>query len=308
MLTKSEIDQYIGRLHLAAETDLSPSLSLLRKIQESHLTRIPFENLSVHIPINSTLDESTPIPLRKGPKPSLDPKVLFNKIILGTRGGFCFELNGLLWYLLKALGFNSTMSPAFTSTDPGEFTKFVSHAVVLVHVEGSWWMVDVGYGGGGCSAPMKLEHNYRGSGFGGELFRIREVDDDRVVECGEWVLERIDGETAEWDEASRFGVHCELGSLEETCFLASSSVERGQPRGIGMFLADGEGGRKTFGAHGKDPVDGSFVENETVVGYFNRWKRDFSSQAFKCFREERVEIASLMNAKIVWEREFGVIL
>ncbi|KAJ3021329.1 UNVERIFIED_CONTAM: hypothetical protein HDU68_009675 [Siphonaria sp. JEL0065] len=105
----------------------------------------------------------------------------------------------------------------------------------------------------------------------------------------------------------RFGVPCLLKDLEETCRLASTSPVRGQPRSIGMYLSDGEGGRITFYASGNDPVDGTFIENETVpFGVFSRWKLNESAPEFECTKVERVEVSGMAACKELWKREFGV--
>jgi arylamine N-acetyltransferase len=49
---------------------------------------VPFENLDIHL----------------GQPISLEPSDLFQKVVSGERGGYCFELNGLLVLVLEDVG------------------------------------------------------------------------------------------------------------------------------------------------------------------------------------------------------------
>ena len=83
---------YIQYLHrLQVNTTENPSYSFLSKLQEQHLSTIPFENLDIH----------------QGNKIVLDQDRIYEKIVKCGRGGFCYELNGLFCRLLRSLGFSS---------------------------------------------------------------------------------------------------------------------------------------------------------------------------------------------------------
>ena len=81
--------QYLQRLQVKKTEN--PSYSFLSKLQEQHLLTIPFENLDVHQENKIVLDEDR----------------IYEKIVICGRGGFCYELNGLLCWLLRSLGFSS---------------------------------------------------------------------------------------------------------------------------------------------------------------------------------------------------------
>jgi N-hydroxyarylamine O-acetyltransferase len=57
---------------------------VLRRLQRQHLLRVPFENLSVH----------------RGESIDLMAEALVDKLVIGRRGGFCYELNGAFGALL----------------------------------------------------------------------------------------------------------------------------------------------------------------------------------------------------------------
>ncbi|MBM4134645.1 MAG: arylamine N-acetyltransferase [Nitrospira sp.] len=61
----------------------------MRGFHEAHASTVPFENLDVHLGL--------PI--------SLNPSVLFKKIVHERRGGYRFELNGLFAMILEQLGY-----------------------------------------------------------------------------------------------------------------------------------------------------------------------------------------------------------
>ncbi|WP_326566530.1 arylamine N-acetyltransferase [Amycolatopsis rhabdoformis] len=123
-----DVDAYLARLDLAlpAEADLAT----LRQLQERHLERVPFENLSVHLgePIELTED------------------ALFDKIVRRRRGGFCYELNGLFAALLRELGFDAALHGAQVFTGEGVPGPPLDHVAVVVTLEGEQWLVDVGFG------------------------------------------------------------------------------------------------------------------------------------------------------------------
>ena len=61
----------------------------LKTLQHNHVTTIPYENLDL---VNQKLLVLT-------------PEAVYDKIIIGKRGGYCFEVNCLLSAFLKANGF-----------------------------------------------------------------------------------------------------------------------------------------------------------------------------------------------------------
>jgi N-hydroxyarylamine O-acetyltransferase len=113
--------KYGGTVTVAAET--------IGALQKSHLLTVPFENLDIHLgkPIN------------------LDLGALFTKIVEQQRGGFCYELNGLLAEVLRQLGFEVSLLSAQVARKQGEFGENFDHLVLLVHLEEDW-LVDVGFG------------------------------------------------------------------------------------------------------------------------------------------------------------------
>ena len=73
-----------------------PDLETLRELQRTHVRAVPFENLDVqlHRPVGLDLD------------------TCFDKIVRQRRGGWCFELNGLLDWALREIGFDVARTSA----------------------------------------------------------------------------------------------------------------------------------------------------------------------------------------------------
>ena len=78
---------YFARIGYAGPT--APTLEVLRAVHRAHLLSIPYENLDIHL----------------GLPVSLDPEAIARKLVDERRGGWCFEMNGLLGRVLETLGF-----------------------------------------------------------------------------------------------------------------------------------------------------------------------------------------------------------
>lgn len=117
----------------------------------------------------------------------LDRAVVYEKILGGGRGGYCFELNALMSGALEAAGFDVRPVMArvtYGRTVPGPAT----HQALVVRCDGQDWLVDVGFGGPGPERPLPLVggkvHTVEGAqfrlvpSFGGDLHLQRKVGGD----------------------------------------------------------------------------------------------------------------------------------
>lgn len=121
----------------------APTPAALAGIVRSHLLAVPFENLDI-IPLGR--------PIR------LEPAALFAKIVHRRRGGFCYELNGLLAVMLETIGFRVTRVSAQWPREDGTLTPVFDHLVLLVEPDGSSerWLVDVGAGRESSAYPLRF--------------------------------------------------------------------------------------------------------------------------------------------------------
>ena len=102
---------------------------------------IPFENFDVFV--QRPLD--------------LAPKALYQKMVKGRRGGYCFELNTLYASLLRSLGFDPqpVLGRVRLRTPPEVPPR--NHLAHLVKVDGGQtYITDVGFGGLTTRVPLCL--------------------------------------------------------------------------------------------------------------------------------------------------------
>ncbi|MFI7005128.1 arylamine N-acetyltransferase [Streptomyces sp. NPDC050145] len=164
-LDPGRADAYLHRI--GAERPASPTAQALRALQYAHLRTVPFENLSVH------LDEDV----------SLDPGALFAKVVDRRRGGFCYELNGAFASLLDALGFEVTLLQARVAREGGGFGIPYDHLALRVRTaEGTDWLADVGFG---ALSHFPLRFDERGDQTDpGGVFRVEEAaGGDLLLRC-----------------------------------------------------------------------------------------------------------------------------
>ncbi|XP_007249040.2 arylamine N-acetyltransferase 1-like [Astyanax mexicanus] len=134
-----DVDRYLARI--GCPSPCSPTLETLRCLHLNHLLAVPFENLSVH----------------SGEPLSLDLPLLYQKIVVNRRGGFCYELNGLFWWLLCQLGFEvHILSAQVKNRFTGAYGPPFDHFISMVTLEGHRWLCDVGFGSG-FQLPLSLE-------------------------------------------------------------------------------------------------------------------------------------------------------
>ena len=127
MLAPPRVTDYLTRLDLTMG-EASLDAAGLARLQDAHLRRIPFENLSIHL----------------GERISLDDEAIVAKLVDQRRGGFCFEMNGGFAALLEALGFDVTRLEARVYADGRPGIPF-DHLCLRVDLDRPY-LVDVGFG------------------------------------------------------------------------------------------------------------------------------------------------------------------
>ncbi len=132
------LDAWLERIGIGQRPE--PTVDALGAILRHQLRAIPFENLTV----------------LSGQVPDLDEAALEKKLISGQRGGYCFELNGLLARGLKDLGYRVTplMARVMWNKDGPPGPR--SHLLLRVEAEGAEWLVDAGFGGPTPGVPIAL--------------------------------------------------------------------------------------------------------------------------------------------------------
>ena len=85
-----DLNGYFDRISYRGPAE--PNLDVLRDLVTAHTQNIPFENLD---------------PLLGVPVNDLSPEALTDKLVYRRRGGYCYEHNGLMGYVLAELGFTA---------------------------------------------------------------------------------------------------------------------------------------------------------------------------------------------------------
>ena len=136
-----ELSAYLHRIRFSG--DVRPDLATLRAIHRAHQYAIPFENLDV---------------LLRRPV-VLDPAANYNKIVGHQRGGWCYEMNGVMEWALKQIGFEvMRMSAGVMRVRAGD-AQLGNHLCLLVCLD-QRYLVDVGFGGS-LAEPLPLKASER---------------------------------------------------------------------------------------------------------------------------------------------------
>lgn len=109
----------------------APTLDVLRDVHRAHACGIAYENLDViqQVPVDQDIER------------------IFTKIVTNGRGGWCYEMNGLLGWALTGIGFDVTrMCGGVMRAERGD-EALGNHLVLKVNLDGPW-IADVGLGDG----------------------------------------------------------------------------------------------------------------------------------------------------------------
>jgi arylamine N-acetyltransferase len=163
-----DVSAYFDRIDYRGPTE--PTVETVRALVAAHNRSIAFENLD---------------PLLGIPVADLSAAALTDKLVHRRRGGYCYEHNGLMGYVLDELGFRvERLAGRVVWMNPGGPLPAQTHQVLSVTVLGvdGPLLVDVGFGGQTLTSPIRLEagpvQETRH-----EPYRIRERGDDLQLEA-----------------------------------------------------------------------------------------------------------------------------
>ena len=174
-----DLKSYLKRIGVAKTGNADTAT--LAIVQFAHRTSIPFENVDV----------------RLGRPVRIDGDGVFDRLVTGGRGGYCFQQNRLFLDALVSLGFDVRPLLARVWLGATE-TPPLTHSLLLVDFEGARWIADAGFGGS-FAPPMPLVDGARTEDWDGAYFRLtRQPDDwrlDRVVPGGNGAAEEAEVQT-----------------------------------------------------------------------------------------------------------------
>lgn len=111
----------------------------LTELHHAQFFHIPFENFDIQM----------------GKSINVDKQYIFEKLVNNKRGGYCFELNGLLGMALQHFGFK--VRPLLARVHLGPTPSGRTHLLNLVELEEGPWIIDAGFGAGGLRSPLPLK-------------------------------------------------------------------------------------------------------------------------------------------------------
>jgi N-hydroxyarylamine O-acetyltransferase len=114
-------------------------LETLRRIHRLHLEAIPYENLDVQL----------------GRIVGFDLHEIYRKLVLSRRGGWCYEMNGLMAWALEEIGFNVTRLAGAVVRDKVGDESIGAHLALCIQLDDPY-LVDVGFGDG-LIEPMPIK-------------------------------------------------------------------------------------------------------------------------------------------------------
>ncbi|XP_012518512.1 PREDICTED: arylamine N-acetyltransferase 1-like isoform X1 [Propithecus coquereli] len=106
-------------------------LETLTDILQHHIRAIPFENLNMHC----------------GEVMEFGLQAIFDQVVRRNRGGWCLQVNQLLYWALSTIGFETTMLGGYiyiTAVD--KYSSNMIHLVLQVTIGSRKYIVDAGFG------------------------------------------------------------------------------------------------------------------------------------------------------------------
>ena len=155
------LHDYLRRLGVVPPLDAG--IDTLRRLHLAHREAFLFETLTI----------------QTGGTIRLDLDALERKFLDEGRGGYCFEQNTLFAAVLNELGFPLVSLLGRVRRGPAD-RWMRTHMVLVVDIQGSPWLADVGFGAIGLIEPMPLRDG-ESSTQGGFTYALRREE-------GKWIL------------------------------------------------------------------------------------------------------------------------
>lgn len=186
------MERLLSRLRMNGWAKDGSSIEKVTFVMRKFSEWFPFENVDVLTKNNA----------------EISPAYLISKMIVGGRGGLCYEINPLLYLTLKELGFDVFLSAA-TIYNKEDWAIDRTHAIVLLRINGQLFLADSGMGNRIPLAPVPLDQQEVRSPAGS--FRLRTLHSEKgsvALEMlnseNQWVLRyAFHPETLPWEELNR---------------------------------------------------------------------------------------------------------
>jgi len=120
---------------------IDDKLEQIALIQKLFAKTYTFENLDVLLKKDQAMNE----------------EFLIDKLLVQKRGGLCYELNGLLYLVLKAFGFDVILGVGTVWSDQKGWTLNKTHTIVLTYINNNMYLVDSGFGTNLSQRPLQVD-------------------------------------------------------------------------------------------------------------------------------------------------------
>lgn len=159
-LYSPNLPAYLEYIDYMGSSDIT--IENLIYIQEKHVMTVTFENFDIHLPHKRNVD--------------ISPACIEKKILFEKRGGYCWEQNTLLFYMLGAFGFKIRRVGCQVLYRLSAVPVGITHMALLVDIDGKNWLVDVAFGGMTATYPLDIDNEAEISSDYDPLRRIRKVN------------------------------------------------------------------------------------------------------------------------------------
>lgn len=207
MFDSSQLSAYLKRVGINAPR--RPTLHALRRVHRAHVAAMPYENLDIQL--------GRPI--------RLDVDSLFAKLVLGGRGGYCYEHNGTLAHALEAMGFDVRRVLGGVARETEGDGNWWNHMPLVVRfANGDKYLADAGIGTG-FRDPLPIRNgSYRVGPFNFGIWSIG--DDEWRCSIDPRVTNLTFDFTLDRREAVEFEPKCtELSTSPESPFVKTLTVQ-----------------------------------------------------------------------------------
>lgn len=144
---RPNLQEYYHRIGYAGNSE--PTLDNLKKIHFLHSQMIPFENCDMHF--EGEMEKRAIV---------IEPSLIEQKLVQDKRGGYCFEQNTLLYYVMLAMGYvvRPILSRGRWLVEEGVPTT-LTHLVIRVEINGKFYICDVGFCNCTPIEPVEMSEN-----------------------------------------------------------------------------------------------------------------------------------------------------
>lgn len=129
ILIHTQLHDYFKRIGYEGSTKISEKV--LQDLIWKHVITIPFENLNMHTGATTNVE---------------GVENIFNKIVNDQRGGWCYEVNVLFFYVLKTMGFDVKLQLSSVFDSLKNIWRFPQHCILIVNLNEKIFLIDVGFG------------------------------------------------------------------------------------------------------------------------------------------------------------------